>query len=82
MPEKRNITIQLDEHAIKKAKVLALHRGTSVSALVAQKIEELTAADERYEAARERALSALDEASSRGGRSWQREELYDRDVLR
>lgn len=79
---KRNITIQLDEGSIQQAKVLAARRGTSVSALVAQNIEELTAAETRYEAAKERAFEALDEATSRGGRSWRREDLYDRDVLR
>ncbi|MGH3468967.1 MAG: hypothetical protein ACRDQF_14695 [Thermocrispum sp.] len=78
---KRNVTIQLDEHFIELAKMLAVRRGTSVSALLAKQIEDLTAADARYEGARRRAVAALDGAADRGGRSWQREDLYDRDIV-
>lgn len=79
---KRNFTIQLEEQVIHKAKVLAARRGTSVSALLAESIETMTAADERYQQAMDRALAALDDAAERGGRTWQREDLYDRRALR
>jgi len=75
---KRNVTLQLDDEVIKKAKVLAAREGTSLSALLAHQITVLAAADERYEAAKRRALAALDNASDRGGLSWNREDLYDR----
>lgn len=78
---KRNITIQLDEHDIEKVKVLAVRRGTSVSAMLARQIEDLTDAAARYEEAQRRAIEALDDASNRGGRTWRREDLYDRDVV-
>ncbi|MGW4109973.1 DUF6364 family protein [Actinosynnema sp. NPDC004786] len=75
---KRNVTLQLDDEVIKKAKVLAAREGTSLSALLAHQITVLVAADERYEAAKRRALAALDHASDHGGLSWNREDLYDR----
>lgn len=74
---KRNLTVQLDEDVIARAKVLAAERGTSVSALVAQEIVEMTAARDRYRRARESALAMLGEARDRGGPRWSRDELYD-----
>ena len=75
---KRNLTVQLDDDVIKQAKVLAARRGTSVSTLVAAEIERLVAADDRYEDAYRRAQRALAGATSRGGRRWRRDDLYDR----
>ena len=74
---KRNLTIQLDEDLIRRAKVIAAERGTSVSGLVAQQITELIAARDRYARARESALQMMSEAIDRGGRHWTREELYE-----
>src|SRR6266536_2562709 len=45
---KRNLTLQLDEDVIRRAKVLAAKRGTSVSGLVARELEHLVAQDARY----------------------------------
>lgn len=75
---KQNLTIQLDEEVVHEAKVLAAHKHTSVSGLVAQQIKELTVANRRYERAKQAALKALAQAEDRGGRSWSREDLYDR----
>lgn len=75
---KRNVTVQLDEAVIRRAKVVAAKRGTSVSALVAHHLEALDEADARYEDARQRARRALDAAAPRGGRTWGRDELHDR----
>ncbi|MCA1671234.1 MAG: DUF6364 family protein [Actinobacteria bacterium] len=84
---RQNLTVQLDSETIQRAKVVAAKRGLSVSALVSQQIEKLTAADERYERARESALRAmadisrhaseLDPAAKNLGRTWTRDELYD-----
>ncbi|MGH3769308.1 MAG: DUF6364 family protein [Pseudonocardiaceae bacterium] len=38
---KRNLTVQLDEELIHRAKVIAAERGTSVSGLAAQQITKL-----------------------------------------
>jgi predicted HicB family RNase H-like nuclease len=37
---RRNLTLQLDEDVIRRAKVVAAKRGTSVSGLVARELEE------------------------------------------
>lgn len=73
---KTNLTLQLDEDVIRRARVAAAKRGTSVSALVARELAELAAQDDRYEQARERAMELLARAAPRGGRRWTRDELY------
>jgi hypothetical protein len=73
---KTNLTIQLDEDVIRRARVVAARRGTSVSALVARQLADLAAEDERYESARRRAIELMEQATPHGGRSWTRDELY------
>ena len=75
---KRNLTVQLDDEVIRRAKVLAAKRGTSVSGLVAAELARLVADDERYEEAWRRARRAMGDATERGGRRWDRGELHDR----
>ncbi len=75
---KRNLTIQLDDAVIHRAKVTAAKRGTSVSGLVAQELERLADADERYEDAQRRAERALSRTTPRGGRHWNRDHLHER----
>lgn len=75
---KRNLTIQLDDATIRHARVVAAHRGMSLSGLVAQQLSRLVEADERYERARTVALEAMSEATGRGAPRWTREELYER----
>jgi len=75
---KTNLTLQLDEDVIRRARVLAAKRGTSVSALVARELDGLVEQDARYEEARNRAKELMRAAAPRGGRSWRRDELHDR----
>jgi hypothetical protein len=77
-----NLTLQLDEDVIRRARVVAARRGTSVSALTAQTLLEIVRSDERYEESRRRAESLLSGARARGGRGWTRDELHDRAALR
>ena len=78
---RRNLTIQLDDGVIKRAKVLAAKRGTSISAMVATQLEELVEHDTRYEEAHELAAKWLEAPRARGGRTWTRDDLYDRSVM-
>jgi len=73
---KTNLTLQLDQEVVRRAKVVAAKRGTSVSALVAQELGALVARDERYEEARRRALELMASARPRGGRAWTRDDIY------
>lgn len=75
---KANLTLQLDEDVIRRARVVAAKRGTSVSALVARELDELVDQDARYEDAWRRARELLAGATARGGRSWRRDELHER----
>ena len=75
---RRNLTLQLEEAVIKRAKVVAAKRGTSISGLVTRQLEDLVAQDARYDEAMRRALDALDRATSRGGIRWTREDLHER----
>jgi hypothetical protein len=75
---KRNLTVQLDDDVIHRAKVTAAKRGTSVSGLVAQQLERLADADERYEDAHRRAERALARSAPHGGRAWNRDDLHQR----
>lgn len=63
----QNLTLKLPVDTIRKAKVVAAERGTSISALVAQKIEELVGEDAEYRAARRRALEWLGQGWHLGG---------------
>lgn len=76
---KRNLTLQLDEEVITSTKVIAVQRGTSVSAMVAQYLREIAQDAERYEYAKQQALQLMANAEGHGGHiSWRREDLYDR----
>jgi plasmid stability protein len=75
---KANLTVQLDEDVIRRARIVAAKRGTSVSALVARELDRLVGQDARYEEAWRRAEELMKGAAPRGGRSWRRDELHDR----
>jgi hypothetical protein len=76
----RNLTVRLEGGTIRKAKVLAARRSTSVSRLVSEEIERLVREDEAYEQARIEALAEMDSAPDLGsmGRLPDREDVYDR----
>jgi hypothetical protein len=74
----QNLTIRLPVKTVKKARTVAAQRGTSISALVAEKIEEVAGEDDAYEAARRRAVRLLDKGFHFGGRVPKRESLHER----
>lgn len=79
MKKKQNLTVQLDKEIIRKAKVLAAKRGTSVGGLLASQIEKMVGDDEAYESARRTALGLLDRGFHLGGSvRVSREELHER----
>jgi hypothetical protein len=76
---KRNLTVQLDEETVAKAKVLAARRSTSVSKLVAREIERLVGEDDAYGRAKTTALSHLKRGFHLGGGAVpKREAVHDR----
>ena len=76
---KQNITVRLDRRTLRKAKVLAAKRNTSISGLLAAQIETLVGEDDAYEQAHRRALALLEHGLSLGGKTGSaRDEWHDR----
>jgi len=76
--KKQNLTVQLDRETVRKARVLAAKRGTSISAMVAAQIRESVQAEDAYEAARRSALEWISQGLHLGGRRVIRDELHER----
>jgi hypothetical protein len=69
----QNITLKLPADSIKRAKVAAAQRGTSLSALLAEKLEEAVGEDAAFDAARRRAFKWLESGWHLGGVAGARE---------
>ena len=65
--DKQNVTVSLSRQVLKKARILAARRDTSISGLLAQEIESLVGAEEAYERAERQALAILDKGFHLGG---------------
>ena len=77
--QKQNVTISLSKQVLKKAKILAARRETSISGLLAHEIECLVGNEERYERAERQAMALLDKGLHLGGRIRAgRDELHER----
>ena len=76
---KQNLTISLDRQTIRKAKIVAARRSTSISGLLARQIEILIGEEEAYERAERQAISLLEKGFHLGGviRA-SRDELHER----
>ncbi len=76
-----NVTLSIDDQVITRARMLAQRRGMSLNQMIRDYLETLTASDPA------RAVVELDrlwreEEGDSGGRTWSREDAYDRPVLR
>lgn len=58
---KTNITLKLDASLLREIRVLAAEEGTSISALLAERLEQIVRERKTYERARKRALARLRE---------------------
>lgn len=75
---KRNLTVQLDAEIVRKARLLAAERSTSISKLVADEIERLVGDEDRYRAAQEHAVREMMTGYHLGGPLYpRRDDLYD-----
>jgi hypothetical protein len=76
---KTNITLKLDGDLLREARVLAAEEGTSISAMLAERIEGLVRERRGFDRARRRAIGRLRHAPALG---WQRptsrDELHER----
>ena len=76
---KQNLTVSLEQQTVRKAKILAAKRGTSISGLLARQIEELVGEEDAYERAERQALALLEKGFRLGGViQASRDELHER----
>lgn len=79
--EMQNVTLSLPKEILRQAKIIAVKRNTSLSALLVQALTDTVLLADRYTAARERHLVLLETApdlGSYGQANWTREELHER----
>lgn len=77
--QKQNITVSIDKDLLRKAKVLAARRETSISGLLSRQIEALVGEEEAYERARSEAMKLLEKGFHlAGARRASRDELHER----
>jgi len=64
---KQNVTVSLTRQTLRKAKILAARRGSSISSLLAEQIDVLVGEEEAYERAQRQAIALLDQGFHLGG---------------
>jgi hypothetical protein len=76
---KQNVTLSLEKEIIKKGKVVAARKDTSISKMLAGLLKDMVENEDRYEAAKRSALQFLQKGVHLGGKmTWKREDLHDR----
>lgn len=76
---KQNITLSIEKDIIKKGKLIAAQKGTSLSKMLSEHLKQTIDKEEQYEAAKRSALHALKNGFHLGGKiTWRREDLYGR----
>jgi hypothetical protein len=81
METNQNVTLTILKSILRKAKILAIQRNTSLSALLAQTLTDLVEREEGYEQARLRSLETLKKGfdlGTHGNIFWKREDLHER----
>jgi len=66
--DSQNVTIRLARKTVRRARVLAAQRNTSISRLLAEHVEHLVGEADAYEKARRQAAALLDQGFRLGGR--------------
>ena len=76
---KQNITLSIEKDIIKKGKVIAAQKDTSISKMLSEQLKQIVDREEQYEAAKRSALQTLKKGFRLGGKiTWKREDLYGR----
>jgi predicted transcriptional regulator len=77
----QNVTLAIPKDILRKAKILAVQRNTSLSGLLTQTLADLVSHQEAYEQARQRNLALLQrglDLGTQGKINWKRDELHER----
>jgi len=76
---KQNITLSIEKELLKKGRIFAAQKETSVSKMLGDVLEEMINHEDQYDAAKRNALQILKKGFHLGGNiHWSREDLYDR----
>ena len=78
---KRNVTLALPADTLRRLKVLAAERDSSISRMLTEQLDELLERESGYERARKRSLATLARGYDLGigdKVSWTRDELHER----
>ena len=76
---KTNITLKLDSELLREVRIIAAQEGSSISGLLAAKLEEIVGERKGYAQARRRALARLRKGVDLGWkRPASRDELHER----
>jgi len=81
MEKTQNVTLSIPKDLLRKAKILAIQRNTSLSGLLTQTLIEMVSDQERYEQARQHNLELLRQGfdfGTHGELTWKREDLHER----
>lgn len=74
-----NLTITVDDEALRRARIRAVTQGTSVNAVLRDFLHAYAGMEDEHEAALAEVLRLSEQSQAgRGGTSWSREELYER----
>ena len=65
---RQNVTISISPDTVRKARILAARRSTSISGLLAEQIELLVEAEEAWDRSERSALALLEQGFPLGGR--------------
>jgi len=79
--DRQNVTLSLPRPLLRKAKILAVERQTSLSGILADALEDLVRDQDEYEKAKERALARMRKAQhlgTKGRATWTRDSLHER----
>lgn len=77
--EKQNITLRLSRETIRKARILAARRSTSLSGLLASQVEKLANSEDEYEQAMRSAIERMEQGFHLGGvHKLDRDSLHER----
>ncbi len=77
----QNVTLAIPKNILRKAKILAVQKNTSLSGLLTQTLADLVAHQEAYEQARQRNLELLKKGldlGTQGRAPWKRDDLHER----
>ena len=76
---KQNITLSLDKGLIKKARIIAAQKETSITRMLGEELKQLIDKEEKYQRAKRKALAQLNTGFHLGGKIIvTREELHER----